>query len=64
MASNNNNSQDLLNKVAQLEAQVRELQGKLNNKSNDAKKREKVSVMSAEVVDSNPYRYCSFHPLY
>jgi hypothetical protein len=41
-------------KIALLEAKVKELQKELESKSQP--KRDKIDVMSAEVVDSNPYR--------
>jgi ribosomal protein S15P/S13E len=47
--------------ISALQAEVRDLRRRLEEKEkdhkNERKKREKVQEMSAEVVDSNPYRY-------
>lgn len=44
--------------VEELQKKVKELEAKLAaTKENDGPVRQKIEVMSSEVVDSNPYRY-------
>ena len=46
--------------IAQLRERVAQLEKELGAlKSHVSTKREKIDLMSAEVVDSNPYRYCA-----
>lgn len=47
----NNNFQDLINRIKQLEEELKNEKSKINSKG-----REKIAQMSSEVVDSNPYR--------
>ncbi|XP_046384667.1 ubiquitin-like modifier-activating enzyme 5 [Ischnura elegans] len=48
-------SSDLLKKIEIYEKRVRELEEKVKNASHGAGHREKITEMSSEVVDSNPY---------
>jgi hypothetical protein len=44
--------------IAELKEQIRKYEAQLEQeKLKNAKQREKITKMSAEVVDSNPYRY-------
>ena len=49
--------EDLQKKVKELEAKLAATQG------NVGPVRQKIDVMSSEVVDSNPYRYFTIFPL-
>lgn len=45
-------------KIAELKAQIKQYEELLEKeKATTTQQREKISVMSSEVVDSNPYRY-------
>jgi hypothetical protein len=51
-------SQQLQSRIKELEEQVDQLKSQLQLRElQNVKKREKIANMSAEVVDSNPYRY-------
>lgn len=42
--------------IEQLKLRIKELEDKLNNRNINDGVREKIEIMSSEVVDSNPYR--------
>ena len=59
MASSSSSSSDvhLLKQIEELKLQVQTLNAQLQVKEKDKKNaRQKIDVMSSEVVDSNPYR--------
>ena len=49
-----------MDSLESLQNRIKELEEELaNEKTKNVCKREKIEEMSSEVVDSNPYRYCT-----